>query len=110
MQWHAKPMPQMMRPNTCTGSDPIILRSFLLQFCNTCDVNDVHEMAALRLMTHLLPGEPKDNLEDYLDTEGYDAAGEREEAIRSYRDAVAWLLKPKPQRSTSPPPSTRSRT
>lgn len=44
-------------------------------------------------MTPFLSGEPKNTLECYLDAEGCDEAGDREEAIRSKCDEVAWLRK-----------------
>lgn len=83
IQRQAKHTAQMIRPNTLTERDLISFLSFICQFRNAGEVHDIHEGAALWLMTHFLSGKPKDKIEDYLCTEGYETASQSEDATRT---------------------------
>lgn len=74
VQRHTKVMAQMMKPYTFTEREPISMLSFFSQYRSSCDFHEVRKGAALWMIPHLLSGEPKDTLEDYIDAVRYDAA------------------------------------
>lgn len=59
-------MLHMVKPHQFNEKDPVSVLGFFRTFRDACDTNDVHEGAAMGLMTDFLDGAPKDMLELFM--------------------------------------------
>lgn len=78
----------MTNPHWFNSKDPVCVLSFRRNFHDACDTNDVHEEAAMWLMTHVLDGAPKDTPERVMKSLTVSFKNRDQTAVRSYFEGV----------------------